>query len=295
MNQLVASFGFGLVTASILAIAAVGFTLQFSVTNILNLAFGDVMTICAYVGYRVNVAGGSIWIALIVAGVSGALISAVLNRMLYAAFVRRGTPLWGMVIVTIGVAVIIQNLFLGLTGPNYFTYNLPGSASVRFAGLVLTATQVEIIALAVGTMIALHGVLTRTKLGKAMRATASNGELARSCGINTGRVIDVAWLVSGALCGVASVALVINTVSFQATTGSDFLVVIIAAAVLGGVGAPYGAMIGAVIIGVVTEVSAAYFNPALKNVFAFAILVLVLLFRPQGLFARGRGGGGAVA
>lgn len=295
MNKLVASFGFGLVTASILAIAAVGFTLQFGVTNILNLAFGEVMTICAYIGYRVNVAGWSVWLAVIVAGVAGALISVALNRTLYAAFVRRGTPLWGMVIVTIAVALIIQNLFLGLAGAHYFTYSLPPASTVRFAGLVLTDTQLEIIALAVGAMIALHLVLNRTRLGKAMRATASNVELARSCGINTGRVIDVAWLVSGALCGVAGVALVINTVSFQATTGSDFLVVIIAAAVLGGVGAPYGAMLGAVIIGVASEEAAAYFNPALKNVFAFAILVIVLLFRPQGLFSRGRRGEGAVA
>lgn len=128
-----------------------------------------------------------------------------------------------------------------------------------------------------------------------MRATASNVDLARSCGINTGRIIDVTWLLSGALCGVASVALVMNTVSFQATTGSDFLVVIIAAAVLGGVGAPYGAMLGAVIIGVATEEAAAYFDPALKNVFAFAILVVVLLFKPQGLFSRGRRGEGAIA
>jgi branched-chain amino acid transport system permease protein/neutral amino acid transport system permease protein len=134
-----------------------------------------------------------------------------------------------------------------------------------------------------------------TKLGKSMRATASNIELARSCGINTARIIDVAWLVSGALCGIASVALVMNTVSFQATTGSDFLVVIIAAAVLGGVGAPYGAMLGALIIGVVSEVAATYFNPALKNVFAFLVLVLVLLFRPQGLFTRSRGADKAVA
>jgi branched-subunit amino acid ABC-type transport system permease component len=295
MDKLVASFGFGLVTASILALGAVGFTLQFGVTNILNLAFGDIMTLCAYAGYRANVSGGSVWVALLVAGAAGAIISVVLNRVLYARFVRRGTPLWGMVIVTIAVALIIQNLFLGLAGPHYFTYSLPAASTVRFAGLVLTVLQLEIIALAVGAMIALHLGLTRTRLGRAMRATASNVELARSCGINTGRIIDVAWLISGVLCGVASVALVMNTVSFQATTGSDFLVVIIAAAVLGGVGAPYGAMLGALIIGVASEEAAAYFNPSLKNVFAFLILVIVLLFRPQGLFSRGRESTSAVA
>jgi branched-subunit amino acid ABC-type transport system permease component len=295
MDKLIPSFGFGLVTASILAIAAVGFTLQFGVTNILNLAFGDIMTVCAYLGYRVNVSGGSVWIALIVAGVAGAVISAGLNRLLFSAFVRRGTPLWGMVIVTIAVALMIQNILLGLAGPHYFTYNLPAAHTARFAGFILTVTQLAVIGVAVVAMLALHFMLTRTRLGKAMRATASNVELARSCGIHTRRVVDVAWLISGTLCGVASVALVMNTVSFQATTGSDFLVVIVAAAVLGGIGTPYGAMIGALIIGVVTEEAAAYFDPALKNVFAFVILVVVLLVRPQGFISRARGGDGAVA
>ncbi len=295
MDQIIPSLGFGLVTASILAIAAVGFTLQFGVTNILNLAFGDVMTLCAYAGYRVNNTGGSVWVALAVAGVAGAVISVLLNRLVFAPFVRRGTPLWGMVIVTVAIALMIQNLLLGLAGPHYFTYSLPAVHTARFLGFVLTVTQLEIIGIAVAAMLLLHLTLQRTRLGKAMRATASNVELARSCGINTSRIIDVAWIVSGALCGIASVALVINTVSFQATTGSDFLVVIIAAAVLGGVGAPYGAMLGALIIGVVTEEAAAFIDPALKNVAAFAILVLVLLIRPHGLVRTGREGGGAVA
>lgn len=294
MDRLVGAFGFGLVTASILAIAAVAFTLQFGITNILNLAFGEIMTLCAYIGYLLNAAGASVWLALVVGAVAGAVFSALLNRTIYALFVRRGTALWGMVIVTIAVALIMQNTLLGLAGPHNFTYTIPPATTFRVAGLILTSLQLEIIGVAIVAMLTLHMMLRYTRLGKAMRATASDPALAQSCGINASRVIDLVWIISGALCGIAGVTLVMNTVSFTASTGSDFLVVIIAAAIVGGVGAPYGAMLGALLVGVTSEVAAVYVNASLKNVFAFALLLVVLLIRPQGFIGRARVAKGVV-
>jgi branched-chain amino acid transport system permease protein/neutral amino acid transport system permease protein len=119
-----------------------------------------------------------------------------------------------------------------------------------------------------------------------MRATAANPGLARNCGIPTRRVIDVAWLITGALCGVAGTVAGMNSDSFSVANGSEFLIPIIAAAVLGGAGHPYGAMIGAVIIGLMTEISAAVISPQYKQVAAFAALVLVMMLRPQGLLAK---------
>jgi branched-chain amino acid transport system permease protein/neutral amino acid transport system permease protein len=294
VDRLVGAFGFGLVTASILAIAAVAFTLQFGITNILNLAFGEIMTLCAYIGYLLNAAGASVWLALVAGAVAGAVFSALLNRTIYALFVRRGTALWGMVIVTIAVALIMQNTLLGLAGPHNFTYTIPPATTFRFAGLILTSLQLEIIGVAIVAMLTLHMMLRYTRLGKAMRATASDPALAQSCGINASRVIDLVWIISGALCGIAGVTLVMNTVSFTASTGSDFLVVIIAAAIVGGVGAPYGAMLGALLVGVTSEVAAVYVNASLKNVFAFALLLVVLLIRPQGFIGRARVAKGVV-
>ena len=118
-----------------------------------------------------------------------------------------------------------------------------------------------------------------------MRATASDPELARNCGVPTRWVIDSAWLLSGLLCGLAGVALVIELGSFDTTTGSAFLVPVIAAAVLGGVGHPYGAMLGALVIGIASELAATYFDPTYKDVVAFLVLIAVLLIRPQGIFA----------
>jgi branched-subunit amino acid ABC-type transport system permease component len=130
-------------------------------------------------------------------------------------------------------------------------------------------------------------LLTRTRLGKAMRATAANPSLAQASGITTDQVTDLAWLLSGALCGLAGVVLVLNTSAFQSTTGNDFLVIVVAAAMLGGVGRPVGAMAASVVLGVVTEVAAGFITPSFKEVIAFGVLVVVLLFRPTGIFGQG--------
>ena len=97
MNLFILSLGFGVVTASILALGAVGFTLQFSVTNVLNLAYGDVMIASAFVAYALNTRGVNIWIALVVGGAFGAVASWFLNRAVFSPFIRRGTRLFGMV------------------------------------------------------------------------------------------------------------------------------------------------------------------------------------------------------
>jgi branched-chain amino acid transport system permease protein/neutral amino acid transport system permease protein len=285
VSQVIPAIGFGFITASILAIAAVGFTLQFSVTNILNLAYGDIMTACAFAAYIANHAGVNIWISLVIAALFGALFSMALNRFVYFQFVRRGTRLFGMIIVTIAVSLIIQNLLLAIFRPTFFSYQASQGPSYNFGGLIFTASQLAIIGIAVVAMLVVHLLMTRTRLGKAMRATATNPGLARSCGVATDRVIDAAWLLSGALCGIAGVAFVLNTATFSETTGASFLVPIIAAAVLGGIGQPYGAMLGAVTIGLASEVSAALINPAYKGVVAFAILIIVLLVRPQGILS----------
>jgi len=279
------AIGFGLVTASILAVAGVGFTLQFGVTNILNLAYGEIMTAAAFVAYLVTSAGISVWLALVAGGAFGAVFSVLLNRALYTPFVRHGTRLFGMIIVTIAVSLIVQNSMLAIFGANFFSLSMPRPASVHIAGMVFTTVQLAIIGVAVVAMLLIHLLLRYTKLGKAMRATATDPDLARNCGIATERVIDLAWAISGALCGLAGVILVMNLTAFTDTTGAQFLIPIIAVAVLGGIGQPYGAMLGALVIGIVSELAAAVISPDYKNVVAFVILVMVLLARPQGILS----------
>jgi branched-subunit amino acid ABC-type transport system permease component len=283
MSLLAASLGFGLVTASVLAIAAVGFTMQFAVTDVLNLAYGAVMIGSAFVAYTVNQAGASIWIGMLAAAAAGAVGSVLLNRFIYTPFQRRGSAPITLVIVALGMTLIIEFGVQAIVGGTNVSYTMGTGPTLKAGGLVLTTVQLVIIGLSVVIMALVHGVLRYTKLGKAMRATAANRSLARNCGIRTDRVVTATWAMTGALCGIAGTVFGINEGSFGATSEDLFLVVILAAVFLGGPGQAYGAMIGAVLIGLATEISAAYMTPSYKDVVAFVVLLVMLAVRPAGL------------
>lgn len=283
MTAFLSSFGFGLVTASVLAIAAIGFTLQFGVTDVLNLAYGAVMTAGAFIAYVVNAAGEPIWVGLIAAVAACSAGSVLLNAGVYAPFQRRGTSPITMVIVSLGMTLIIEFGVAAIAGGTSVSYTMSQGPSVGGGGLVLTAAQLAVIGVSLLVMAGTHVLLRHTKLGKAMRATAANKSLARNCGIRTGRVIAVTWAVTGALCGLAGVVFAMDTGSFDATSTDLFLVMILAAVFLGGPGQAYGAMLGAVVIGLATEISAAYITPSYKYVIAFGALLIMLGVRPTGL------------
>jgi branched-chain amino acid transport system permease protein/neutral amino acid transport system permease protein len=286
MQVFVSAVGFGFVTAALLAICAVGFTLQFSVTNVLNLAFGSVMTGSGFVAYALNLSGMNIWPAMIIAALCGGVISVLMNTLLYGPFIRHGMTLFGMVIVTISTAVISDHVIEAAVGPSFFSYNAPAGRALHFADFLLTRQDLTVIGIAVAVTLVTQLTLQRTRLGKSMRGLSVNASLARACGIPTRRIVNLAWFASGVMAGLGGVALFLESSTFSATTGSDFLIVIIAAAVLGGIGSARGAVLGALIVGIVTEVGAAYWDPQLKDVLAFAVLILVLLVRPQGLFSQ---------
>jgi branched-subunit amino acid ABC-type transport system permease component len=286
VSLLIAAFGFGLVSMSVIALAAVGFTMQFGITNMINLAYGEVMIASAFVAYYLNQARVSVWIAMLGGAAFGAVFSFLINRFVYTPFQRKGTALLGMVIVSLAVSLMIANGLLPIVGYFSVSYRERFSHLLRFGDIALTVNQIVIIVLAVVVMLAIHALLRYTRLGKAMRATAANPMLARNCGIPTQRVIDAVWLITGALCGLAGVVAALDSDSFTISSGAVFLITALAAAVLGGAGQPYGAIIGAVIIGLVTELSAAVWSPDYKQVVAFAILVLVMVLRPQGLLAK---------
>jgi branched-subunit amino acid ABC-type transport system permease component len=283
VSVFVASIGFGLVAAAVLALAAVGFTLQFAVTNVLNLAYGGVMIVSAYAAYVLNNAGVNIWIATLAAIAAGALLSVFLNNVVYTPFQRRGTSPIAMVIVSLGMTLILVFGTQALAGPTNVSYSMSQGALVKVGSIELTVVQLVIIALSVVVMVLVHGLIRYTKLGKAMRATAANRDLARNCGIRTDRVVTLTWLISGALCGLAGATFAINSGTFGATSTDVFLVLILAAVFLGGPGQPYGAMLGALVIGLATEVSASIIVSDYKDVIAFVILLGMLAVRPNGL------------
>jgi branched-subunit amino acid ABC-type transport system permease component len=284
LQLIIESIGFGIATGAVIALGAVGFSVQFGISNILNITYGALMTLAAYIGLVLINHGINAWAALAISAVAVGAVSVIYNRILLAPLVRRGTRAIAMIIVTVSAGTIVQYVIVAIAGPSSQSYGEQSGKTFHFLDLTLSFGQVTIIVLTAVLMLALHLLLTRTMLGKAMRATSSNRTLARSCGIATSRISDIAWFISGCLCGAAGVALAITTVSFDFSLGALFLIPMIAAAVLGGIGQPYGAMLGGLIIGVSSEVAAAVSNPNYKDVVAFAILIIVLLVRPRGLF-----------
>jgi branched-subunit amino acid ABC-type transport system permease component len=283
VSILVASIGFGLVAAAVLALASVGFTLQFAVTNVLNLAYSGVMIVSAYAAYVLNNAGVNIWVAVLAAIATGIVLSLFLNNVIYTPFQRKGTSPIAMVIVSLGMTLILVFGTQALAGPTNVSYSMSQGATVKLGSINLTVVQLVIIALSLVVMVLVHGLIRYTRLGKAMRATAANRNLARNCGIRTDRVVSVTWAITGGLCGLAGAMFAINSGTFGATSADLFLVLILAAVFLGGPGEPYGAMLGALVIGVATEASAAVIVSSYKDVIAFVILLAMLAVRPNGL------------
>jgi branched-chain amino acid transport system permease protein/neutral amino acid transport system permease protein len=283
VSLFLASAGFGLVTAAVLAIASVGFTMQFAVTDVLNLAYGAVMIASAFVAYAVNQAGASVWLGMLAAAAAGSVGSVLLNQGIYTPFRRRGSAPVTMVIVSLGMTLIIEFGLQAIVGGTSVSYRMSQGPTLKAGGLVLTAVQLVIIALSVVVMGAVHVLLRYSKLGRAMRATAANRSLAQACGVRTDRIVTLTWALTGALCGLAGTVFAMNNGSFGATSTDLFLVAILAAVFLGGPGQAYGAMAGAVIVGLATEISAAYITPSYKDVVAFGVLLAVMAARPGGV------------
>jgi branched-subunit amino acid ABC-type transport system permease component len=278
------SFGFGLITAAVLAIATVGFTMQFAVTNVLNLAYGSIMINSAFVSYYLNIHGINAWVSLIGGVGTGAVASWALNRFIFTPFQRRNLAPITLVIVALGVDLCGTFGLQAIVGGGYVTFHQSQGQEYHILGMFLSGLQLVIIGVCALVLGIVHWMLKFTRLGKAMRATSANATLARNSGVKTQRVIATTWLISGALCGLAGTVFAMNTGVFEATSAQLYIVLLLAAMFLGGPGEPYGAMLGALTIGVATEVSAAYVSPQYKEVIAFLVLLGMLTFRPYGIF-----------
>jgi len=286
MNPYGLAVGFGLVTASILAIASVGLTLQFGVTNYVNFAYGDFMSLGAYLTFELNTAGHmTVWLAMVISAVVMGFAGVAADRWLLSPFTRRFNNLFYVLIVTFGLSLILLNLISAIWSPNFQQMPVATENPLHIGPFLLTPSQVAIFGVGVFLMFAVHLMLTRTKLGKAMRAMSDNASLAMVSGIDTRLVTSVTWWITGALSGIAGSVLAIDLGTITPAVGETFLFVIFASVILGGIGKPYGAMLGALVIGLVTEVSAVAFNSAYKLDVAFVVLVIVLLVRPQGIVA----------
>lgn len=282
--QLAAS---GLRFGLIIALAAIGLSLIFGTTGLTNFAHGELVTFGALTAYFLNAVLGvqlilATGITLVLAGLFGYLN----DRGLWGPLRKRGTGLIAMMIVSIGLAILLRYLFLYIAGGDTKSYvDYRGQAGVSFGPVTLRPIDWISMALAIVVLVAVGIALLRTRLGKATRAVADNPALAAASGIDVDRVIRTVWVGGAALAALSGVLLgLAQQVSFQ--MGLQILLLVFAAVVLGGLGTAFGALAGAIVVGLFIELSTLVVPTELKNVGALAVLILVLLFRPQGILGR---------
>lgn len=285
----VQALGFGVVSAALIAIGAMGFTLQFGLTNVLNISYGGAMTAGAFAAFIAAEWHLPPAVGVVFALLAGALLTWLLGRTLFAFYARRGAGVFEMVMVTLAVSLIIQFGIDAASREQIYRFSFPQGASLRWGWFSFTVTQLVLVAVAVAVYTGLELLLRRTKLGKALRAMADQPRLARTCGIPTGKIVNVVWLLSGALAGLAGLAYVINSLTIDASVGTTFLPLVLAAAILGKAGSTRGAVLAALLLGLVTEEVSAWGGAPYASVAGFGILAIVLATRPAALAGQAAG------
>ncbi|MEZ5860865.1 MAG: branched-chain amino acid ABC transporter permease [Geminicoccaceae bacterium] len=274
---------YGTLLGSIIALGAVGVTLTFGILGFANFAHGDLMAFGAYVCFLLYTQlAMPFWLGLVAAVPATILLAVVVDRVLYRRF-RASRPIISL-ISSFGAALIIRSSIQIIWGPGTWLYSSKLVMAQRFEGIRYKPDQLLIIAATIVVVIALHLFLQRTRVGKAMRAMADNATLARLSGIDTERVILWTWVIGGGLAALAGVFLAMDT-RLQPEMGWFLLLACFAAAILGGIGKPMGAIAGGYIIGMMMELSTLVLPAEYSPVVPFAIMVLLLLVRPTGLFA----------
>jgi len=295
---------YGIVLGSIISLGSIGLTLVYGIIRFANFSHGDFLTAGAYVALFL-VTGIMAWIGIpdtnfgslsfgwrmvIAFPISMAVVAGVailLDQILYRRLRAKKSGAVILAMSSLGAAFIIRMIILILWGADSLFYK-PGLMRPAIElplGAKIRPDQILILCVVLFLVAALHIFLKSTKMGKAMRATADNKELALVTGIDTERIIIWTWGIGGALAAAAGILYGID-VQLHPYMGWNFLIPLFAATILGSIGNMYGALIGGLIIGVAQQVSTAFLMPTYKLPVAFIIMILILFIRPQGIFGK---------
>ncbi len=274
----------GIVLGSIIALAAIGLTMVYGVLNFANFSHADFMALGAYIAFVLNVALGlniilSFFIAVAIAGALGVL----LDFLVWKPMRRKNADLVSLVIVSIGLSLIVRNAIIFIWGGSTRNFDLPVRRGIEMLGVTITHNQLIGLGTAILFMVLVHFFLKNTKLGKAMRAISDDINLARMSGIDSDKVIMWMWFIGIGLAGVAGILYGLET-TIRPNMGWFLILPMFAAVILGGIGNPYGAMVGGMIIGLSQELSMLILPSEYKMGVGLGIMILVLLFKPRGLF-----------
>jgi len=286
-SRIGALFIAGLKLGAIIALSAVGLSLVFGVTGLVNFAHAEMVTLGAVAAYFFHGSPvGPQWplvIAIIPAVLVGAGFGWLQERALWRPLRDRQTGLVAMMVVSIGLSFAARYLFLIFFGGEPRAYpDFAGQPPIELFGISMVPKQLATIAI---SLIVLAGVglfLQRSRSGTAMRAVSDDPDLAESSGINVNRIILITWVLAGGLAALGGVFFGLNE-AVQWDMGFKLLLLIFAAVVLGGLGTAYGAMVGGFVVGVAVEMSTLVFPNELKAAVGLAVLIIMLLIKPQGL------------
>ena len=273
---------------AIIAITAVGLSLVFGTTKLINFAHGEFVTIGAVAAYFLSTAPGNLPIVLaaVLAMAVGGAVAGGFEVGLWRPLRRRGAGLIQMFIVAIGLSLLLRHLVLIVFGSRRQQYDEYSLQTAWTLGPVrITPRDLIITVLAFAIMIAVAVMLQRTRIGTAMRAVNDNKDLAEASGIDVQRVILVVWVLGGALAAIGGVFFGL-TQAIYSEMGFELLLLMFAGVILGGLGSAYGAMLGSLVIGLVSQLSTLWFPASLSYMWALLVMIIVLLVRPQGILGR---------
>ena len=288
----------GLVLGSVYALVALGYTMVYGIINLINFAHGDVLMVGALTSWTVVIAlqgtGLPGWLLMLISLVAAIIVCAVLNFLIEKIAYRplRNAPRLAPLITAIGMSLLLQTLAMIIWKPNYKSYPiLLPTEPFHIGGAVINPVQLLILVVTSVTLVALMWLVNRTKLGRAMRATAENPRVAGLMGVKPDMVISATFIIGAALAALAGVMYAANYGSVQHTMGFLPGLKAFTAAVFGGIGNLAGAMVGGVLLGVIESLGAGYIGALTggilgshyQDIFAFIVLIVVLTLRPQGL------------
>jgi branched-chain amino acid transport system permease protein/neutral amino acid transport system permease protein len=285
-DQFLQFFFNGLVTGGILALPSIAFSLLYGILRFSNFAIGSMITIGGFIAFSANVTLGMPMVAafLISMGLSG-FVGVAVDHLAFRPM--RGRRPLTLAIVSIGVSFILENIARFIWGNDLRSFQLPVARAIRWAGVLMGKEQIVILGVSVASMLTVHLLLRQTRLGKTMRAVADNPVLASVKGIDSEQVIRRTTFLGAALAGASGVMVGIDT-TIEPLMGFKLILSIFAAAILGGIGSASAAMGGALFVGLAEELSMMWLPPTYKSAIGFSLIVLVLLFRPGGLFQKAR-------
>jgi branched-chain amino acid transport system permease protein len=276
----------GLITGGMLALPAIAFSILYGILRFPNFAIGSLITTGGFLAYAVNVTLGlPIFLAFVIAMVLGGFIGVGVDQLAFRPL--RGRRPLTLAIVSIGVSFVLENLVRFTWGNEFRSYDFPVHRAIKLGGILMGKEQLVILGVAVGFMAMVQLFLKFSRMGKAMRAVADNPMLASVKGIDSEQVIWRAAYLGASLAGAAGFMVGIDT-SIDPLMGSKLLLSIFAASILGGIGSATAAMGGALFVGLAEEVGMIWISATYKSAIGFGMVVLVLLFRPGGLFQRAR-------